>query len=113
MEAVNELADRLAVAAGWKPSIAEGRWEWEREGIAVYRHPFPSGRIDPILDLMREIKWEWDGFYRHGRKCEESEVTLWWGVCDGKPDESVTRSGPDLWTALASAVLAAMEKTHG
>lgn len=114
---IQELADRLAVAAGWRgwrPSITEGWW-WDRNGVSVFAHPFPVGRIDPILDLMRERMPQWFVWTLE----EDDQGTASATLClrghlafdqDGPTRYSVAGEGHDLWTALASAVLAAVEK---
>jgi hypothetical protein len=108
-----ELADRLAVAAGWVKD--GGVWTWPipnnpplvhcRAVMPSYEHPFPVGRIDPILDLMREMGEAVDFIHNWTHTWRVATV-----VRNGR---DVRTEGPDLWTALASAVLAAMEKHNG
>lgn len=107
-----ELADRLAVAAGWRPhqiAVNEPGWFNPSANTRSYDHPFPVGRIDPILDLMRERGLAVD--FMHTRDGLSR--------CGLTTQPRTTRSrfyegeGPGLWTALASAVLAAMEKHNG
>lgn len=101
-----ELADRLAVAAGWRYVNNFGADLWHKGQDALsYAHPFPVGRIDPILDLMRESGLDIDYIHRWDDRKRVSLIVL--------PRTMTTQyhcaEGPDLWTALASAVLGVLE----
>lgn len=101
METVNELAAKLAVAAGWTHIDNFGAKFWHRGQCRItHDHPFPPGRIDPILDLMREMGLSISGIFTPSSGIPEWDVFI----------KGHKGRGPDLWTALASAVLAAMEK---
>ena len=112
METVNELAAKLAVAAGWTHIDNFGAKFWHRGQCRItHDHPFPPGRIDPILDLMRErlepMGWKLMAIYGPN----DGPHSQWAAFLRQPPsDWPIQADGPDLWTALASAVLAALEK---
>jgi len=108
------IADELASLAGWKygsmtdPAIEGLARGWSKGArLLLYgQHPFPVGSLDALEAFRREKLpgWEWDHIHNVGGP-------VGWRVQMSR-GEIVYRwyTGPDEWTARASALIAAAKE---